>query len=96
MDQRSLQNGIVTKRQQSKGVNSLLARVVCLSLLVVAGSPASANEWSYPGDPGFVATNPSEVPAARLSWQTPEYGNYTGHDPSTGGTAVNGPGSSPR
>ena len=62
-----------------------------MSLLVVAGSPASANEWSYPGDPGFVATSPSEVPAAKASWQTPEYGNYTGHDPSTGGTAVNFP-----
>jgi subtilase-type serine protease len=44
-----------------------------LSLLVFAGSPASANQWSYLGDPGFVATNPSEVPAATLSWQTPEY-----------------------
>jgi autotransporter-associated beta strand protein len=87
MDQPSRQSGIVTKRQQSKGVNSFLARVVCLSLLVVAGSPASANQWSYPGDPGFVATNPSEMAAARLSWQTPEYGDYTGVAPG-GGTTV--------
>src|SRR5215212_2344655 len=91
MDQPSRQDAIVTKRQKSTGVNSFLARVVWLSLLAVASTPASANQWSYPGDPGFVATNPSEVPAARLSWQTPEYGLFTGHDPSTTGTAVNAP-----
>ena len=91
MDQRSLQRGIATKRQQSRRVNAFLALAVCSSLLVFAGSPASANEWSYPGDPGFVATNPSQLPDARLSWQTPEYGFYTGHDPSTPGTAVDFP-----
>jgi subtilase-type serine protease len=68
----SRQNGIVTKRQQRKRINFFLA-LVCLSLLVFAGSPASANQWSYPGDPGFVATDPSQVPDAILSWQTPEY-----------------------
>jgi subtilase-type serine protease len=52
--------------------------IVCFSLLVFASSPASANQWSYPGDPGFVATNPSEVPAATLSWETPEYLNPWG------------------
>ena len=74
MDQPSRKNGTVTKWQQSKGVNFFPALIVCLSLLVFTGSPASANQWSYPGDPGFVATTPSEVAAARLSWQTPEYG----------------------
>jgi subtilase-type serine protease len=88
MHQPSQQNVIATKRRQSKGAKSFLAPVVCLSLLVVAASSASANQWSYPGDPGFVATSPQDLPAAIASWQTPEYGNYTGVDPSTGGTAV--------
>ncbi|SCF17848.1 autotransporter-associated beta strand repeat-containing protein [Micromonospora coriariae] len=46
---------------------------------------------AYPGDPGFVATSPGELDAAKASWETPEYGYYTGHDPSTPGTAVNSP-----
>ncbi|WP_170179563.1 S8 family serine peptidase [Solirubrobacter pauli] len=45
----------------------------------------------YPGDPGSVATKPSELAAAKASWETPEYGYYTGHNPSTPGTAVNAP-----
>jgi autotransporter-associated beta strand protein len=84
------QNGIVTRCQQ-RGVNFFLALIVCLSLLVFAGSPASANEWSYPGDPGFVATSPEELAAAKASWETPEYGYYFGYDPSTGGTTINAP-----
>ncbi|MGW3810679.1 S8 family serine peptidase [Micromonospora sp. NPDC005113] len=46
---------------------------------------------AYPGDPGFVATSPRELDAAKASWETPEYGYYTGHNPSTPGTAVNSP-----
>ncbi|MET8354850.1 S8 family serine peptidase [Micromonospora sp. NPDC005206] len=46
---------------------------------------------AYPGDPGFVATSPGELDAAKASWETPEYGYYTGHNPSTPGTAVNSP-----
>jgi subtilase-type serine protease len=91
MDQPSRQDGIVTTWQQRKRVNVFPALVACLSLLVVAGSPAGANEWSYPGDPGRVATSPADLPAARASWETPEYGYYTGHDPSTPGTAINAP-----
>ena len=71
--------------------NFFLALIVCLSLLVFAGSPAGANEWSYPEDPGFVATSPEELDAAKASWETPEYGYYIGYDPSTGGTTVNAP-----
>ncbi|HEX6022799.1 MAG TPA: S8 family serine peptidase, partial [Solirubrobacter sp.] len=74
---------------------ALLALTVCLSSLVAASTAASANESSctnqYPGDPGFVATNPSELDAAKASWETPEYGYYTGHNPSTPGTAINAP-----
>jgi len=91
MYQASPHSGIGTKRQQSRRLNAFLALTVCSSLLVLAGSPARANQWSYPGDPGFVATSPQQLPAARLSWQTPEYGFFTGHDPSTPGTAVDFP-----
>ena len=90
MHQSSRQNPMVTKRQRSRGLNLFLAPIVWSSLLVFA-NPASANEWSYPGDPGFVAQTPAELPAAKASWETPEYGNFTGHDPSTAGTAVNWP-----
>ena len=82
-------SGIVIGQQESKGVKSFLAPVVCLSFLVGVGSPASANEWSYPADPGFIARSATELPAAILSWQTPEYGYFTGTDPLTGSTAVN-------
>ena len=88
MVQQIRETGIATKRQRRKGVNSFLAPGVCLSLLAAVGSPASANEWSYPGDPGFVARSPQELAAAKASWETPEYGTYTGVDPNTGGTAV--------
>ena len=85
----------MTKWQQRPGVIVFLVLTVCLSSLVFAGSAAGANQSSctnqYPGDPGFVATNPSELDAAKASWETPEYGYYTGHNPSTPGTAVNSP-----
>jgi subtilase-type serine protease len=72
-----------------------LVLTVSLSSLVVTGSTASANQSpctnQYPGDPGLVTTSPSELDAARASWETPEYGYYTGHNPSTPGTAVNAP-----
>ncbi len=87
----SRRNAVLTRRQQGQGTNLFLALAACSSLLVFVGSPASANEWSYPGDPGRVATSPADLPAAKASWETPEYGNYTGHDPSTGGTAVQWP-----
>jgi subtilase-type serine protease len=76
------------RKHEPKFVQAL---IVCLSVLVFVCSPASANEWSYPGDPGFVATSPEQLPAAKASWETPEYGNYIGHDPLTPGTAVNWP-----
>jgi len=91
MHQPSWRNAVLTRRQQGQGTNLFLALAACSSLLVFAGSPASANEWSYPGDPGRVATSPADVFAAKVSWETPEYGNYTGHDPSTAGTVVNWP-----
>ncbi|NES27804.1 S8 family serine peptidase [Micromonospora terminaliae] len=53
--------------------------------------PEDCAQLSYPEDPGFVARSPGELDAAKTSWETPEYGNYTGHNPSTPGTAVNSP-----
>ena len=53
--------------------------------------PEGCAQCSYPGDPGFVATTPGELDAAKASWETPEYGYYTGHNPSTPGTEVNSP-----
>ncbi|MEV4794586.1 S8 family serine peptidase [Asanoa sp. NPDC049475] len=46
---------------------------------------------TYPGDPGFVATRPEEFAAAKASWETPEYGYYTGHNPANPGTAIDSP-----
>ncbi len=88
MHQPSRRNAVLTRRQRGQGTNLFLALSF---LLVFVGSPASANEWSYPGDPGRVATSPADLPAAKASWETPEYGYYTGHDPLTPGTAVNTP-----
>ena len=85
----------MTRWQQRPGVIAFLVLTVCLSSLVFTGSAASAQQSSctnqYPGDPGFVATSPSELDAAKASWETPEYGYFTGHNPSTPGTAVNAP-----
>ncbi|MFB7108566.1 S8 family serine peptidase [Streptomyces sp. NPDC056291] len=53
--------------------------------------PRDLGQYSYPGDPGFVATSPGELEAAKASWETPEYGYFTGHNPSTPGTAVDSP-----
>ncbi|MFF2449776.1 S8 family serine peptidase [Neobacillus sp. NPDC058068] len=89
--QPSRQNGIVTKWQQRKGLKFFHSLIVCSSLLVFSGSPASALSWTYPEDPGFVAKNPGEMAAAKASWETPEYGYYTGHNPSTPGTTINSP-----
>ncbi|RKN15676.1 hypothetical protein D7147_24700 [Micromonospora musae] len=53
--------------------------------------PKGCAQCSYPGDPGFVARSPGELDAAKASWETPEYGYYTGHNPSNPGTAVDSP-----
>jgi subtilase-type serine protease len=91
--------GSTTKVRPSRTIALVLAPVLSLPLLAIAGSPAHAQssfaddcaQFSYPDDPGFVATSPAEVDAAKASWETPEYGFYTGHNPSTPGTAVNAP-----
>ncbi|MDR0576756.1 MAG: S8 family serine peptidase, partial [Candidatus Accumulibacter sp.] len=52
--------------------------VFCLTalsaaLLSIMGGGASANEYSYANDPGYVAADPSQVAAAKASWETAEY-----------------------
>ena len=85
----------MTRWRQRPGVIAYAVLTVCLSSLVVTSSPASAQQSpctnQYPGDPGVVATSPSQLGAAKASWETPEYGYFTGHNPSTPGTAVNAP-----
>jgi hypothetical protein len=39
----------------------------------LCATSAVANEWSYPTDPGRVATSPADLAAAKASWETPEY-----------------------
>jgi autotransporter-associated beta strand protein len=53
--------------------------------------PRDPGQFTYPGDPGRVATGPGDLAAAKASWETPEYGFYTGHNPSNPGTAVDSP-----
>jgi autotransporter-associated beta strand protein len=81
MDPRFFSSGSAKHRQQRWRAEPFLAPVVGLSLLAVAISSAYANEWSYAGDPGFVARSPQELPAAKASWETPEYGTFTGTAP---------------
>src|SRR5689334_2711486 len=84
----NLADGMAARRQTSKGANPVFAPFVCLSLLAAIGFPAHANQWSYPGDPGFVARSQQELPAAKASWETPEYGNFTGI---LSGSTINAP-----
>ena len=88
MNQAIRASGNVTRRHRGRGVPFLLAPLAALSLLAM-GLPAHANPWSYPGDPGFVARNAQELPAAKASWETPEYGNFTGI--LSGSSTVNAP-----
>jgi subtilase-type serine protease len=74
-----------------KEVYPAFALTVLSAALSVAlcATGAVANEYTYAGDPGFVASNPGQMAAAKASWETPEYGFFTGHDPATTGTAIN-------
>lgn len=60
-------------------------------VFTIPAGAASAPLFTYSGDPGFVATSPGEMASAKASWETPEYGFYTGHNPATAGSAVNAP-----
>lgn len=73
-----------------KGFLVLAVLWTTLAFAIPAGA-AGAPIFTYVGDPGFIATSPGEMTAAKASWETPEYGFYTGHNPATAGTAVNAP-----
>ena len=80
--QPSRQNGVVTKRQQRKG--ELFPSAYCL--LVLTGLCQCSGEREsvvIPGKHRVCRRSPSQVPDAILSWETPAYGYYTGHNPST-------------
>jgi subtilase-type serine protease len=72
-----------TRRKEVKEVTpafTLTVLSVALSAALYA-TGAAANEYTYAGDPGFVARSPGEVAAAKASWETEEYGTFTGHNP---------------
>lgn len=76
-------------RATPPALKNMHVQLACLSLLALLAAPAGANQWSYPGDPGFVARSAAEVPGAKASWETPEYGTYFGT--LGGGTAITAP-----
>lgn len=55
-----------------KAISATPFALTALSAALYA-TGAVANEWSYPGDPGFVATSPADLDAAEASWETAEY-----------------------
>lgn len=61
----------LSKRKRSTAKSLLFMGMLCAALGMAA--PASANDWSYAGDPGFVARNPADVATAAKSWETSQY-----------------------
>ena len=61
------------KRQSTRWKEATPAFALTALWAALFATGALANEWSYPGDPGFVATSPADFAAAKASWETPEY-----------------------
>ncbi len=59
----------------SKAKRQIATPAFALTALLAAlyATSAVANQWSYAGDPGFVATSPADFAAAKASWETAEY-----------------------
>jgi autotransporter-associated beta strand protein len=59
----------------SKAKHQVATHAFALTVLlaVLCAPSAVANQWSYAGDPGFVATSPADFAAAKSSWETAEY-----------------------
>jgi len=59
----------------SKAKRQVATPAFALTALLAAlcATNAVANEWSYPTDPGRVATSPADFAAAKASWETAEY-----------------------
>ncbi|MEV4624264.1 S8 family serine peptidase [Asanoa sp. NPDC049573] len=92
--------GYTSRRQFLRRVGGAVAAGAGIAFLPAGFASASSKTGptltpdgvpTYPGDPGFVATRPADFEAAKASWETPEYGYYTGHNPANPGTAVDSP-----
>jgi autotransporter-associated beta strand protein len=61
------------KRQYTPWKEATPAFALTALWAALCATSAVANEWSYPTDPGRVATSPADLAAAKASWETPEY-----------------------
>ena len=61
------------KRQYTRWKEATPAFALTALLAALYATSAVANEWSYPTDPGRVATSPADFAAAKASWETAEY-----------------------
>ena len=61
------------KRQYTRWKEATPAFALTALWAALYATSAVANQWSYPTDPGFVATSPADLAAAEASWQTAEY-----------------------
>ena len=61
------------KRQYTRRKEATLVFALTALSAALYATSAVANQWSYAGDPGFVATSPADLDAAEASWETPEY-----------------------
>lgn len=61
------------KRQYSRRTAATPAFAFTVLWTALCATNAAANEWSYPTDPGRIATSPADFAAAKVSWETAEY-----------------------
>jgi len=61
------------KRHCTPRKEATSAFAVTVLWAALCATNAVANQWSYPADPGRVATSPADFAAARATWETPEY-----------------------
>ncbi len=61
------------KRQYARWKEATPAFALTALVAALHATSAVANEWSYPTDPGRVATSPADFAAAKASWETAEY-----------------------
>lgn len=61
------------KRQYTRWKKATPAFALTALWAALYATSAFANQWSYPTDPGRVATSPADLAAAKASWETAEY-----------------------
>jgi len=61
------------KRQHTRWKDATPAFALTALWAALYAASAVANPWSYPTDPGRIATSPADLAAAEASWQTAEY-----------------------